>query len=145
MLKDVIISLRTLHDIDSKAPESLDFMTDGYYTYDDGVGCFTYQESEVTGMEGTRTSVFAMPDRIVVDHDGTVTSRMEFKEGEKTSFLYSLPFGEAHMGIDTRYVHHDFNENGGHAEIEYVVNVDHKFFTKNRLLMNVKQEEHTSA
>ena len=145
MLKDVVISLRAVHDVDTKNPDRLDFMTDGYYTYDDGIGCVTYMESNVTGMDGTRTSVFFMPDQVVVDRDGTVSSRMVFKEGEKSSFLYSLPFGEAMMGIDTRRVFQSFDENGGNAEIEYVVNVDHKVFTKNKLIMDVKQEEMPNA
>ena len=140
MLKDAVITLKSFHDIDAGSRQSLDFITDGYYSYDDGVGSFTYLESEVTGLEGTRTSVIVMPDEIVVDRDGTLTSRMVFKEGEKSSFLYSLPFGEATMGINTKCVRHSFNENGGDAEIEYIVDVDHKVFTRNKLLMNVKQE-----
>ena len=145
MLKDVIITLKSFHDIDADNKDSLDFMTYGYYSYDDGIGSFSYFESEVTGLEGTRTSVIVMPDKIVVDRDGTVTSRMIFKEGEKSSFLYSLPFGEAMLGVDTRKIRQSFDENGGNAEIEYVVNVDHKVFTRNKLLLNVKQEEQPRA
>ena len=42
-------------------------------------------------------------DREVVDRDGTVKSRMIFKEGSKSSFLYSTPFGQATLGVDTRH------------------------------------------
>ena len=116
MLKDVIISLQTVQNCDDAENRStLDFTTDGHYTYDDNIGCVTYEESEVTGLPGTRTSLFIMPDQVIVDRDGSLTSRMVFKEGEKTSFLYSTPFGKATMGVDTRRVSHCFNEMGGTA------------------------------
>ena len=64
-----------------------------------------------------------------------------FKEGEKTSFLYSTPFGKATMGVDTRRVSHCFNEMGGTAEVEYVVHVEHAVFTKNRFTIHVDRTE----
>ena len=84
MLKDVIISLQTVQNCDDAENRStLDFTTDGHYTYDDNIGCVTYEESEVTGLPGTRTSLFIMPDQVIVDRDGSLTSRMVFKEGEE--------------------------------------------------------------
>ena len=139
--KDVIITMRTVQNCDELDEDNtLDFVTDGSYTYDNNVGCVTYEESEVTGMPGTTTSVFIMPDQVVVDRDGSLTSRMVFKEGEKTSFRYSTPYGRAVMGINTRKVSHSFNDKGGKAEIEYVVDMQHTVFTKNRFTIQVKQD-----
>ena len=146
MLKDVVISMQTVQNCDDAENRStLDFTTDGYYTYDDNVGCVTYEESEVTGLPGTRTSVFIMPDQVVVDRDGSLTSRMVFKEGEQTSFLYNTPFGNATMGVDTRKINHSFDDRGGTAEIEYVVNVEHAVFTRNRFTIQVKQDGGTKC
>ena len=146
MLKDVVISMQTVQNCDDAENRStLDFTTDGYYTYDDNVGCVTYEESEVTGLPGTRTSVFIMPDQVVVDRDGSLTSRMVFKEGEQTSFLYNTPFGNATMGVDTRKINHSFDDRGGTAEIEYVVNVEHAVFTRNRFTIQVKQDGGTTC
>ncbi len=140
MLKDVVISMQTVQNCDSGEDAStLDFMTDGLYAFDDKVSCVTYEESDVTGLPGTRTSVLIMPDQVIVDRDGNLTSRMVFKEGEKTSFVYNTPFGDALMGVDTRKVRHSFNDKGGTAEIEYVVNVDHAVFSRNRLSIHVEQ------
>ena len=61
------------------------------YTYDGENACITYLESEVTGLTGTRTSVIVTPDKVAVERDGFITSRMFFMEGEKTSFLYDTP------------------------------------------------------
>ena len=144
MLKDVVISMATIQDVDSSDPDVLEFSTDGFYKFEDNIGCISYMESPVTGMEGTQTSVIVMPDQVIVDRDGTVTSRMVFKEGEKNSFLYDTPFGKATMGIRTRHLKHEFNEDGGNFEVEYDVDVEHKLFTKNRFTLNVRQENNRS-
>lgn len=138
MLRDVIIDIKSIHSYDGNESSDIEFSTEGHYTYEDDVGCITYLESDVTGMEGTRTSVFVMPDQIVVDRDGCVTSRMVFKEGEKNQFLYQTPYGKAVMGIDTRSINQNFGTLGGNAVIDYVVDVEHTVFTKNKFTISVK-------
>lgn len=139
MLQDVIINMHSVQGYDKDNTDSIDFSTDGLYTFEDDTGCLTYMESEITGMKGTRTSVLVMPDRVVVDRDGPVTSRMEFKEGEKSSFLYSTPFGQATLGIRTRKINRNFNESGGNVEIDYVVDMDHVAVSQNKFMIDVKR------
>ena len=92
MMKDVIISINSLFSFEEGEEQQMEFTTDGYYFYEDEVGCLSYEESEVTGLEGTRTSLFVMPDQVVVDREGTVTSRMIFKEGLKSAFQYVFQY-----------------------------------------------------
>lgn len=146
MMEDVVISLHSVHDCDSENEDRIEFTTDGMYTYDDGVGCLTYMESEVTGMEGTRTSIMVMPDKVVVDRDGVVTSRMVFQPGLKNSVLYDTPFGTATLSIDTRQIRHSFNKDGGSMELDYVLDLEHAVATRNRFQLNViKQIQGDSA
>ena len=110
MMKDVVISINSTFTFDEGEEQRMEFTTDGYYFYEDQVGCLSYEESEVTGLPGTRTSLFVMPDQVVVDREGTVTSRMVFKEGLKSAFQYATPFGNANMGIDTRRIAQSMGE-----------------------------------
>ena len=141
MLKDVWISINSIHGYEQEDEEHLEFTTDGYYYYEDGVGCLSYEESEVTGLEGTRTSMIVMPDQVVVDRDGLITSRMVFKEGLKNSFLYETPYGNATMRIDTRKIDRNIDENGGRVEIDYVLDVEHAVVARNKFQITVKQTE----
>ena len=138
-MKDVLISINSVYAYDREEQDSLEFTTDGYYFYENDVGCLSYLESEVTGLDGTRTSVFVMPDRVVIDRDGTVTSRMVFQEGKRNSFQYQTPFGAATMGIDTRRITHNMGVNGGSVEIDYVVNMEHTVASRNRFQITVKE------
>ena len=112
-MKDVVIYIRSLYGCDEKDEEAIDFSTDGLYTYDGSTACLTYLETEVTGMEGTRTSVVVTPEKVVVDRDGTVTSRLRQR----------------------------FNEHGGQVEIDYVLDMEHAFASRNRFRLTVKEQE----
>ena len=139
MMKDVIISINSLFSFEEGEEQQMEFTTDGYYFYEDEVGCLSYEETEVTGLEGTRTSLFVMPDQVVVDREGTVTSRMVFKEGLKSAFQYATPFGSATMGINTRRIAQNMGESGGSVEIDYVVDMEHVVASRNRFEINVRE------
>ena len=139
MMKDVLISINSIHSYDQADEDSLEFTTDGYYHYDGENGCLSYMESEVTGLEGTRTSLFVMPDQVVVDRKGTVTSRMVFKEGTVSSFLYQTPYGESTLGLRTRRIARDLGRDGGRVEIEYEVDMAPSAATRNQFHISVRE------
>lgn len=139
MMKDVLISIHSSFAYEEGEEQQMDFTTDGYYFYEDDVGCLSYEETEVTGLEGTRTSLFVMPDQVVVDREGTVTSRMVFKEGLKSAFQYATPFGNANMGINTRRITRNMDGSGGSVEIDYVVDMEHVVASRNRFEITVRE------
>ena len=141
MMKDVIISINSTFAFEEGEEHCTEFTTDGQYFYEDEVGCLSYEESEVTGLEGTRTSLFVMPDQVVVDREGTVTSRMIFKEGLKSAFQYATPFGSATMGINTRRITQNMGQNGGSVRIDYVVDMEHVVASLNKFEITVREAQ----
>ncbi len=139
MMKDVLISINSFHRYGQEEEDSLEFTTDGYYFYEDDIACLSYMESEVTGMEGTRTSLLVYPQQVVVDRDGVITSRMIFREGQKSSFMYNTPYGAAAMGISTKRVERNMDEDGGSLEIDYVVDMENAVVARNRFHIKVEQ------
>lgn len=139
---DVIISVRTVHDGES----SMDFITDGVYSFEEGLCSLSYLESNVTGMDGTRTTVTFLPEEVIVDREGSITSRMIFCEGTTNTMSYETPFGRTVMGLDTKKITRSFGPDGGSAEIDYVLGVQHRLFTKAKLFIRVeRQGEKTDA
>ena len=137
-MKDVVISIRSIHGLGEESEDRIEFTTDGLYHYEDGTGYLSYLESEVTGLPGTETCVEIRPDEVVVDRRGGVTSRMVFRRGEKHRFQYETPFGMATLGMDTKRIRHDFGADGGSVEIDYVLNVEHAIVERNRFTLNVR-------
>lgn len=135
--KEVVININSIHDVRSGGGDRLNFMTDGIYSFDGKSGFIRYYESEVTGMPGTRTDMIINPDGIIVDRKGSVTSRMEFKEGLKTSFLYNTPYGTATLGMNTGTIRKTVDENGCKVDIDYVISFEHAITIENRFTLEV--------
>ena len=96
MMKDVWISISNLqNDGREKDSSTMVFDTAGYYFFDDGVGVLSYQESELTGLEGTRTSVMVMPalgPSLGVAPSGTWMCRSCFSSASATSAEVTEPY-----------------------------------------------------
>ena len=112
MMKDVVISINSTFTFEEGEEQRMEFTTDGYYFYE---------------------------DQVVVDREGTVTSRMVFKEGLKSAFQYATPFGSATMGINTRRIAQNMGESGGSVEIDYVVDMEHVVASRNRFEISVRE------
>lgn len=141
MIKDVVITIRSVIDYGLAEEDRIDFSTDGVYQMEDGIAHIAYLETEVTGLQGTRTSVKVFPDKVIVDRRGGLTSRMEFAAGSKSSFLYDTPAGMATMNMNTRSVSHRFGPEGGELEIDYVLDMEHTVVSRNKFQLTVREQK----
>ncbi len=139
MANNVVISINTTYVYGPGDEETVEFTSDGVYLFENNVACLSYYETEVTGMEGTKTSVCVMPDSVVVDREGSVNSQMIFKAGVKNSFVYETLYGSATMEIDTRRIRHNMDEAGGELVIDYLVNMNDSTVTRNRFHVSVRK------
>ncbi len=137
--KEVVIDVRSEHAYDEEGTDSLEFSTDGMYRFEDGFARLWYWETEVTGLPGTRTSIEIGPESVTVDRMGTVTSRMEFKEGLRNFFPFETPYGLATMGMDTRSIRSSFDEHGGRMELDYVLDLEHAAAVRNKFHLQVRE------
>ena len=138
-MKNVIISIKGAQYASQDDTDTVELVTDGKYCFKDGHGKLTYTESELTGMAGTVTSFLISPGEVVLSREGTLTSRMVFREGTKNTFLYDTPFGSTTMGLDTHKIKSSLGEKGGDLEIDYVVDFDHAIVGRNRFKINVRE------
>ena len=147
-MKDVIITITATQSThDASDMETLaEFSTVGAYTYADGCGTISYFESELTGMEGTFTSIHYTPQGATLERSGNLTSKMEFSPGVRNAFAYDLPFGSATVGLETLEYTPALTDAGGTLDIVYVVDFDHAMVGINNLhieirLQNERKEE----
>ena len=143
-MKDVIISVTGVqHSKDG--PDSMQLVTAGQYGMDADKIQMTWIESELTGLDGTRTSITVQPNSVVVQREGQLNTTMEFEEGRKHYFLYETPFGSATMGLNTRRIRSRLGAHGGDMEIDYTIDVDQTIVGRNRFYIQVQEpkESHT--
>ena len=141
-MKDVIIKIVASQTGDSPQDrdELAEFTTEGRYACDGGSGSISYQESELTGMEGTRTTIRFTPERAELSREGTVTSRMYFAPGKRNTFLYETPFGTATVGRAAQRYRPPLTEPRGELDMGYVVDFDHAFVGTNAMHITITEQ-----
>lgn len=137
-MKDVIISVLGMQQ-NANGPDSAELVTAGKYGIAPDEFCLTWQESELSGMEGTKTSLTVQPGFVTLQREGTVNTRMDFEEGTTHYFLYETPFGSATMGLSTRSIRSRFDRHGGELEIDYVIDMDQTVVGRNRFHIRVEE------
>ena len=136
----VLLTIHSEQDIDSPQQDNMELLTEGVMDLKPDGLTLTYQESALTGMEGT-TTVFEMyGPRVVLRRTGTVSSQMVFEEGRQHTSLYETPMGELSIDVQTGYLRNSVTERGGLLEIRYSVSVEHSNAGKNRFRMNVRRK-----
>ena len=139
MEKSVIISIRGTQFAENGEEEIIEFVTDGRLSQSEGDGyCISYEESELTGMEGTTTTFQIEDNRITLHRSGSSNSQMIFEEGKRHLSFYETPYGEVIIGVNTHRAWSDFGQDGGSLGIQYGVEVDNALMGENQVLIHVR-------
>ena len=121
--------------------DSTELLTAGTMEWtEDGRVILTYEETELTGMQGTTTTFEVNDSKVTLTRTGNVNSQMVFQEGRQHTSLYETPFGELTVDIQTSHLRHHLSERGGVMDIQYSIAVDHMVTGRNRFKIQVKRK-----
>lgn len=137
--KDVILFVRGEQSYAGTEPEVTELATEGVMTLDGGEIALTYEETELTGMEGATTRFLVLGDTVILERTGTIQSRLEFTRGERCSSLYETPWGTMMVNITTTKLAHRLTERGGVMEIVFTIAINHQVTGENRFKVRVKE------
>lgn len=137
----VMLSIRGEQYFDDVDPDATELMTEGTLTLREGNLYLAYQESELTGMEGTTTTFAVEGPRVTLMRTGSVNSQMVFEEGKQHTSLYETPFGELTVDIQTSKLIHNLSERGGLVEIKYSIAVEHTVTGRNCFKIRVRPKK----
>ena len=136
----VLLSIRGEQYFDDIDPDATELMTEGTMALtEDGI-VLSYEESELTGMEGTTTTFEVKGTRVTLTRSGAVNSQMVFEEGRQHTSLYETPFGELSVDIQTSELKHNLSERGGLMEIKYSIAVEHTVTGRNCFKIRVRRK-----
>lgn len=140
MTENVIISIKGKQLYAESGPDEMELVTSGTLKRDSRGGLtISYQESELTGLEGTTTKVHVDGGRVTLLREGSINSQMVFEEGMRHLSMYETPYGALSIGINTRRMRSTLGESGGDLEIDYAIEIDNLLAGQNLFRMNVKK------
>ena len=140
MTDNVIISIKGKQLYAESGPDEMELVTAGTLKRDGG-GSYTisYEESELTGLEGTTTRLHIDGSRVTLLREGSINSQMVFEEGRRHLSMYETPYGALSVGVSTKRMHSTLCEAGGDLEIDYAIEIDNLIAGQNLFRMNVKK------
>lgn len=137
--KPIILFVRGEQSYEGADPEVTELITEGEMTAEDGVIELTYEETELTGMEGTTTRFIIQEDGVVLERTGMIQSRIEFRASGRSSSLYETPWGTMVVDIVTTRLSRRLTERGGVMEICFSIVVNHQVTGENRFKIRVRE------
>ncbi len=124
MSRPVILRIDSLQQTPDGEPERTRLTTAGTLETDGEAVVLTYEESALTGLEGTVTSFRVEPTRAVLERRGTLESRMVFQPGVEDCSLYDMGFGALMIRVRGVELRSDLSPDGGTLEIRYEVVIE---------------------
>ena len=136
-----MLSIRGEQYFDDVDPDATELMTEGTMELREEGIFLEYQETALTGMEGTTTTFEVVGPRVTLRRSGSVHSQMVFEEGRQHTSLYQTLFGELTVDIQTSRLRHNLSERGGVMEIRYSIAVEHTVTGRNCFKIRVKRKD----
>lgn len=139
--ENVIISIKGKQLYAESCPDEMELVTSGVLKRD-GLGGLTisYQETELTGLEGTTTRLHINGGRVTLLREGNINSQMVFEVGKRHMSMYETPYGALSIGINTKRLRSTLCETGGELEIDYAIEIDHMVAGQNMFRMSVRKK-----
>lgn len=124
MKHNVILSICGRQTYADQEPEVIELVTDGTMEFRNGGWDITYEESDLTGLQGVTTTFRVESDRIILNRTGKLQSQMVFKEGVPHESLYQMDFGALMLTVCANRVMANLTDEGGMIDIIYRIDIE---------------------
>ena len=137
MKKDVWLTISSQQQFAGCDEENIDLQTAATLYERGGKYYIAYEESELTGLEGTKTTVKLDGNTVSLVRTGTCPSELLFAEGQRHVGLYQTEYGALTISTHTKQLQNSIDENGGELTIDYTIEVDNSMVGHHRFRMTV--------
>ncbi|WP_411169017.1 DUF1934 domain-containing protein [Clostridium sp. MB05] len=136
MNKNAVISLKSFNELDTE--DVIEVVTPGeFFVTEDGFKA-VYEETEISGMEGTTTILTMLDDVLILEREGSTSAKMDFKKGETSISLYNTPYGVLDLQIHTEDLDIAIDKNGGNIVAKYSLELAGQPPITTKLAVNIK-------
>lgn len=98
----------------------------------------TYDESEATGFEDSRTTITVRGKEFAsIQRSGKANSTLIVEKGKKHHCHYGTPYGDLDVGIYTQVIHNELTEEGGRLYLKYTVDINSSYVSDNEIMLTI--------
>ena len=124
MKQNVLLSIVGRQTYPGQEPDSIELVTAGNMEQIPGGRELSYQQSDLTGLDGVLTTFRVEQGKITLTREGKLRSQMVFQEGVSHDSLYDMPFGALMLTVKATSVFYDLVEDGGQIVLSYQIVIE---------------------
>ncbi|MBC2579885.1 DUF1934 domain-containing protein [Clostridium sp. DJ247] len=121
--------------------EAIEVVTPGDFYYKDNLYYAVYEETTISGMEGTTTTLKIGKNTLSLIRVGNTSAKMEFEEKRENISMYNTPYGTIELRIKTNNLNINIDNNGGDIFIDYHMSVSGQSSQNTLLSINIKTQD----
>ncbi len=124
MKRNVVLTISSTQYYPDQKPDTIELVTEGTLEYRDGAWDICYEETDLTGLEGVRTTFRLEPGQVTLERTGKLRSRMVFQEGVLHESLYQMELGVLMLTICAKQIQARITDRGGTVDLVYSIAVE---------------------
>ena len=137
--KNVLINIKGKQRNAEDEKEDVELVTEGVFYKENARYYLVYTESEVTGMDGTTTTVEIEREKVSIIRSGSVNNQLLFIPNRKTTSYYNTQFGSFSVSVLSTEVGVDVTDDGGVVNVGYKMDINDDFASETTLSINIKE------
>lgn len=137
--KAVVLKIDSKIKMTGQEDQDMELMTEGKFYIKDEQFYFVYEESELSGMDGTRTMLKLGDERVTMRRFGQNDSELTFEAGIRYDALYKTPYGHFDMEVVASKVNYEVDAEGN-ADIELIYEISIKGLGENKTFMKINSK-----
>ncbi len=132
MENNILLSISGSQKVEDEV-NNLELVTEGCYYEKDNVKYIEYYESELSGLDGCKTTISVDGDTVSLLRQGNAEAHMVLKKGERCVNLYTTPYGSLEMGCYPLEINSSLSADGGALALKYQLDISGRYASQNTL------------
>ena len=124
MKQNVVLSILGRQNYVGQEPDTIELLTEGVLEETPTGWLLSYEESDLTGLEGVNTTFLIEGRTVTLTRNGKLNSQMVFREGVPHDSLYQMEFGAFMLTVCATKVSADITDEGGSIDLVYSIEIE---------------------
>ena len=136
MTRDVLVSVSGIQLAEDDSNE-VEMITAGDYFWKNGSHYIIYDEVQ-EGMEVVKNTIKIRPEGMDIIKRGSSSLRMTFEKDKKNLSCYATPYGEMMIGVNTRNISIDEEEDSLKVRVDYSLDINYQHVSECNIILAVQ-------
>jgi len=142
--KQVMIRCKSIQRDERGKAEEVVLETPGVYGEDEDCRYLTYEETSLSGMEGTTTTIRMYEDHVTLSRQGSFLQETEYRPGIVAKSEYITSAGPVEITVSSKEITDTVSGGKGRLRLVYDIEMKGLFSHLNEIIIDVREESETS-